>query len=55
MLYALFLVHFCLRSDGYTNVLMATLRQLWFSSQNLNLMGYKAFPLIGLLENKIGS
>lgn len=46
--------HFSLPS-GNINDLIAVLQQLCFSSLNLNLIGYRAFPLIGLLENKIGS
>lgn len=45
----------CSDGDGYMNVLMAVLQQLCLSSPDLTLIGYRAFPLIGLLENKIGS
>lgn len=42
-------------SDGYMNFLMVVLQQLCLSSLNLTLIGYRAFLLIGFLENKIGS
>lgn len=41
--------------DGNMNDSVAVLQHLCFSSLNLNLIGYRAFPLIGFLENKIGS